>query len=280
MKNTEIYYFSGSGNSLYIAKEIQQRIPGSILIPMVSLLNQDTIKTNGETVGFVFPIHLMTFPIPVTDFFSKVDVHSADYLFAVTTLTGTPHFVEISIDNALKKQDKQLDAYFQIVMPSASPVSTMPVDLSDWFGGWPPKEEIVDQKNSDAQKKLDLIQKTIVSKEQNAKDDSPGFLRRSLKRLTSILMAPLSSTNMNTTMHFYVDSSCTGCGICEKVCPSQRITMVNGKPVWQETVPCYLCQGCFAYCPSQSILVEKIYEKKPGRYHHPQVTANEIAGQT
>lgn len=60
MCEVEIYYFSGTGNSLHVAKELQKRIPGTNLIPITSLLKKDTIETNGETVGFVFPIHGMT----------------------------------------------------------------------------------------------------------------------------------------------------------------------------------------------------------------------------
>ena len=55
MSGIEIYYFSGTGNSLYVAKELQKRIPETNLIPIVSLLSKDIIKTDGETVGFVFP---------------------------------------------------------------------------------------------------------------------------------------------------------------------------------------------------------------------------------
>ena len=55
--STEIYYFSGTGNSLHVARELQKRIPETNLIPIVSLLNNNVIETNGETVGFVFPIH-------------------------------------------------------------------------------------------------------------------------------------------------------------------------------------------------------------------------------
>jgi hypothetical protein len=46
-----IYYFSGTGNSLHIALELQQRMPTGTLLPMAQ------IKTQAETVGLVFPIH-------------------------------------------------------------------------------------------------------------------------------------------------------------------------------------------------------------------------------
>lgn len=49
MNKVEIYYFSGTGNSLHVAKELQKRIPETNLIPMVSLINKDVVETNGET---------------------------------------------------------------------------------------------------------------------------------------------------------------------------------------------------------------------------------------
>jgi len=66
--STEIYYFSGTGNSFYVAKELQKRMIDSKLIPIVSLLKREIIDVHGETVGFVFPLHAMTVPIPVKIF--------------------------------------------------------------------------------------------------------------------------------------------------------------------------------------------------------------------
>lgn len=277
--STEIYYFSGTGNSLHVAKELQRRIPETNLIPIVSLLNQDVIATNGETVGFVFPIHLMSVPVPVKKFLEKLDLRSAEYIFAVSTLWGTPILADIHIERILKKKGKSLDSYFTLKMFANSPVCTMPVDISGMLGGWPPSREEISRRESDVQDKLDSIQRIIVSRERNPKDDSPRSLGLFLKRLMSLLMAPTEGSKERTVMHFYSDSSCTGCGICEKVCLSKRVKMINGKPVWQEGVPCYLCQACFAFCPAQSILVEKVYDKKDGRSFHPEITAGDIAGQ-
>lgn len=61
----EIYYFSGTGNSLYVAKELQKRIRETKLISIVNLLNRDFIKFSSDTVGFVFPIHLAMAPAQV-----------------------------------------------------------------------------------------------------------------------------------------------------------------------------------------------------------------------
>ena len=60
--STEIYYFSGTGNSLHVAKELQKRIPETKLIPIVSLVNRESVTTNGKTVGFVFPHYASSLP--------------------------------------------------------------------------------------------------------------------------------------------------------------------------------------------------------------------------
>lgn len=48
--STEIYYFSGTGNSLHVVQELQKRIPQAKLIPMVSLLEIESSKTQAETI--------------------------------------------------------------------------------------------------------------------------------------------------------------------------------------------------------------------------------------
>lgn len=47
----------------------------------------------------------------------------------------------------------------------------------------------------------------------------------------------------------YDSEKCTGCGCCAKVCPSEAITMQNGKPVLDKSV-CTLCGKCVNFCPA------------------------------
>lgn len=115
MSEVEIYYFSGTGNSLHVAKELQKRIPGANLISIVNLLTKDGIETNGETVGFVFPIHGMTIPIPVKKFIKKLDLKSTKCIFAIATRAGTQHRAFIEIENILNKRGKGLVSYFTLI---------------------------------------------------------------------------------------------------------------------------------------------------------------------
>ena len=42
---------------------------------------------------------------------------------------------------------------------------------------------------------------------------------------------------------------CTGCGACARICPSQAITMKEGKPVLNREA-CTLCGKCENFCPA------------------------------
>lgn len=108
--STEIYYFSGTGNSLHVAKELQKRIPETDLIPIVSLLNQDVIATNGETVGFVFPIHLMSVPVPVKKFLEKLAINRI-YLCSIDTM-GHPNTGRYSHRKNIEEKRQKLGFLF------------------------------------------------------------------------------------------------------------------------------------------------------------------------
>jgi MinD superfamily P-loop ATPase len=78
-------------------------------------------------------------------------------------------------------------------------------------------------------------------------------------------------------LDFTLDESCISCGKCERVCTTNRIKLVEGKPHW-EGKKCNYCYACFNFCSAQAIGV-KYYTKKSGRYHYPSVTWEDIAAQ-
>lgn len=273
MGNVEIYYFSGTGNSLNIAKELQKRVPEATLIPIVSLLNKGSIETGAETVGFVFPIHRMTIPIPVKKFLKKLNLNSASYIFAVATRAGTQHIAFSEIDNVLEKSGRSLNSYFTLNMACNDPRE------KNWR---PATDEEIAKLESGIQFRLNSIQKIILKRENCREEDSdfvPGYVMEHLLQLGLAY-----SEYTGTENYFYSDSKCTGCGICEKVCLSGKIKMLDKKPVWQKGIKCFLCYACLNYCPAHSIQIKsrtvmKSYTEENERYCHPYATANDIAAQ-
>jgi ferredoxin len=282
--NMEIYYYSGTGNSLYVAKELQKKIPGSHLLPIVRLLKNKNIKTTTHTAGFIFPNFCLTLPVPVHDFLKKVDLASTRYLFAVCTRGGSRSEAFDYMNIILKKQSKRLHAQLDINMPW-----NIPFGEQDLVGA--NTEERMQHLDAVMHNKLTTFSQHIISKKEftenktNVHFEIPGWQK---------VLFSLSSKSFNYKSHrfmyqkllqFYSDSHCNGCGICENVCLSQKITMINKKPVWNKGIKCYACFACINFCPRRAIQIDS---KIPfvqscteinGRYHHKSVTYKDIAGQ-
>lgn len=279
--STEIYYFSGTGNSLFVAEELIKRLPESKLIPIVSLLNLEVIETEAEIVGIVFPLQGPTFPNAVKKFLQRADIKSADYIFAVATRGGTSCSVRSEMEKILKKKNKRLSAHFMITVFNNNP--KLKSDNRKCSFRTLLKEELT-QRTEEIRSRLDSICEIIVRKEISHKNDTEydvkmGFI---LERL--ILFAMKTQEHKSIKDYFYIDSKCTGCGLCEKVCLSNKIKMINGKPHWQDNQLCYMCYTCLNYCPAEAIQISskwfmKSYTATQRRYSHPYASAVEIAKQ-
>ncbi len=267
---TEIYYFSGTGNSLHVAKEISKQIPGSHLIPMVSLLKQDTIQIQADKVVLVYPTHLMTIPYPVRQFLLKADFSQVSCISAAATYLGILNISDIAIDRIITNQNKQLNSFFLINMVCNSATGVRPGKGDPRWKNMITPEEI-DKKEKNVSEAVPQIVKAITNSETHLK--RKGVFRKLIERL----ITPLTK-NAKEKLRYYADDTCTSCGLCAQVCPSDKIIMKEGKPLWLDDVTCYYCYACFNFCPEQAVLLPNFTEKK-GRFHHPDVSAEEIASQ-
>lgn len=265
--NTEIYYFSGTGNSLHVARELERRLPETVLVPIISALRDDEIATTAEAVGLVFPIHSLTTPVPVERFLQRADLRSARYTFAVATRLCSEK-VFLKVDKLLERQGKSLDACFSVEMPCTyTPLFQIP------------SQDTIAEMETELQKSLDGIQTTVASRQTHREKDDPLLfvLGRTLFPLITAFMFNVRFPDMARS--FYADSRCTGCGLCEKVCLSERIRMKNDKPEWIETIDCVYCFACLHYCPVEAVQLRGRKTVTKGRYHHPEVKAAALARQ-
>ena len=63
---------------------------------------------------------------------------------------------------------------------------------------------------------------------------------------------------------FIVSDSCTGCGQCVRRCPLNNVSLRDGRPMWGSD--CTHCMACICYCPAEAIEYGKKSVGKP-RYH-------------
>ena len=149
-------------------------------------------------------------------------------MFAIATRAGSPHRAFIDIEKILKKRGKHLDAYFTLNMGNNA------------FVPIPTKEEIAELE-SVVQNRLDSIQQSIIIKknwENDIHSTTPLPFASVVLRL--IPLFTVLAEHAVLKHFFYSDSTCTGCGTCERMCLSQKVTMTDKKPVWQENFRCYI----------------------------------------
>ncbi len=268
--NMQIYYFSGTGNSLYVAEELQKRFPEAVLVPIIGALKIDPIVSSGEIIGLVFPLHAFGLPFPVQEFLKRVDIRSASYIFAIATRGGSPCRVFDDIQKVLRQKGKSLDASFFINMPN----NYIPLPSYE-----PQTQDEIPRQEADLQQIMDRLGDGIA----HQRKFFPGDTHQSFFR--SHVLFPFLKWLIQKTRYFgqerkfYADSQCTGCGICQRVCLAEKIRIENGKPVWREDIRCLFCFACVNYCPAQAVQIRGTQTPGRGRYHHAGADDTKIARQ-
>lgn len=263
----EIYYFTGTGNSLHVAKELGKRFPDSYLIPIMGLLNNDRIESKADTIGFIFPIHAFTFPWPVKRFLEIINFKTTSYKFAIATRVCFAT-VFLEIDKLLQKQNSRLDAYFSIEMPETY------IPLFNLYS-----QEKCANVEAEMLTHLTRIENTIANREIYRPKDHPGwfFLSHVIYPLVTSWFQRRRFPDMEHS--FYADHNCNGCGICEKVCLSNKIRIENQRPIWKNEIRCTYCFACLHFCPLQAIQIRGRNTIDKKRYHHPNITIKDIVKQ-
>ena len=259
---TTIYYFTGTGNSLKIAKSLSEKLDECELVPIAKVWEDDHLASSTEKVGFVFPLYWAGLPKIVYDFLSKIELTKSNYFFAVVTNAGdinnTPLY---QIETILNAKSKALNAGFYIKMPN------------NYIIGFDVHSE-AHQKEffEEAIKNIETIYKTVENNENNL--GKAIFEKRRIK--SEKFNKGFRDNVYGSDKSFYAEDSCTSCGICVNVCPVNNITLEEGRPRWQHK--CQQCLACINFCPEKCI---QFGDKtlKTQRYHHPEITVKDIANQ-
>jgi len=277
----DVYYFSGTGNSLAVARDIAEKTCGK-LISISSVMSEDRIETDADVVGVVFPVYgLVRIPSIVERFVWKLDGASSKYIFAVSTYGSMAGMAVKTFDKAIRSRSGKLSAGFAVHMPMNN--ITIPGFL--YSGTVGDKEQKL---FTDWRKKLDFICEYISARKE-------GLFEASNRLLVS-LFYPIDKyygrwriesrynklLNTNLTMDeiwpmmdtsFHTDGKCNGCGICSRICPVNNIKMVDDKPTWQHH--CERCLACLQWCPKEAIEFDKDSIGRK-RYHHPAVKLSDM----
>lgn len=257
-----IYYFTGTGNSLAVAKSIASQLGDTKLLKIDSRQTQKD-AAEYERVGFVFPVYYYKMPVFMEEFVKNLKLASQQYLFGVATYGGARGLSLVSLRELLNSMGYSLNGEFSVLMPGNYIVQ---------YGAFPDIFNNYLIKISD--KKIKNISSSVRQKIKSEPADPRSFERLYLKgekQERNIHNQRLGFAAKDKG--FSADENCSGCGTCSAVCPVQNITMTEGKPEWNHR--CEQCVACIQWCPKNSINYEDKTQKRKC-YTHKDIALKEI----
>ena len=244
-----IFYFSGTGNSKWVAESLAGLLHDKTADILDSISNGEIIEKLSAGIqeegflGFVFPVYAWGAPEIVIDFVKKLGKPEGNaFTFAIATCGEEAGYTLKNFSKIIP-----LKSSYSLVMPNNYVVGS---DLED--------EETVLSVLRNAKEEVERMAEELSAKKEvcRVNEGSAAGLKSGLVNFGFNKFA-------RNTKNFYTTDACTGCGLCAKNCPTHTITMENNRPVWGSK--CYQCLKCINRCPAAAIQYGKATETR-GRY--------------
>ena len=237
-----LYYFSGTGNTAWMAQRLAERLAD--LGDEVTALSCEEISASAvdlaacDVMGIAFPVHASFAPPVFRDFLTALPPGEGKALFAVTT---SGYAAGDTAWYAVKPlQDKGYEPFLLSDVVIGNNFYIPPLD----FLPVTPPEKM--PKNLDkARRKIADLAELVHRRKAHVKGAGP------LGRLMGISQRWSIHFEAFVFKGFFADETCTRCGWCARHCPTNNIKM-NGAGV-EFLGNCTHCMRCYSFCPEQAI---------------------------
>ncbi len=252
-----IFWFSGTGNSLWLAQCLQAATSEATHDISKDLLNGNTsynLKDN-ERIGFVFPVYGWNMPDIVKRFICHMELknYRENYTYIACTCGDDMGKTETEVEKLLHSRGWTLHSAFAVQMPNTY------VCLPGFN---------VDSKTVEEAK--------LALAPQTAKRICDIVLHRRVSNLLTIpgkmawakthILGSFFRKFLMDSRKFHVTDKCIGCGKCSIVCPLANIQLTAGHPAWGTN--CAMCLSCYHHCPLHAIEYGS-QTKSKGQYINP-----------
>lgn len=240
-----ILYFSSTGNSLYIAKRIRERISGRILF----IPNYTGNGNEFDKIIIVTPIYSYGMPSFVYDILPRLD--KTKELIVIQNYGGMIGGADYLMYQYCVKCGLNLKAVYAVKMPeNFTTTFTVPVFYI-----------------KSTLKKADMRIGAVVDKIASKQYELPKKCRTREKEYLK------NKSNWHIIgERLSANENCIKCQKCVNLCPADNISLTDGKITFSDK--CVACLGCYHRCPQKAITY--LGKKKKDRYINPNIDENEI----
>jgi ferredoxin len=251
---TRIYYFSGTGNTLWSAKKIAEIISGEYELVNIGIEAQkNEITLEADAVVLLFPAYAYGMPLIVRSFVQRA-VFKTPYVAAFVTYGTSPGGTMTPLSRILKK--KRVGTVFFGRIPA----------VENYIAIFGPQSEMTIQRRLAMQSKATEEAAHCITERRTSKVNS-------FRPFSAFISFLFSIAIMIFNKHYHISAECDGCGICEKICPVSAITLKDKHPVF--LAKCEHCQACLNWCPKKAIHFGRL-NAVTKRYHHPDITVTDM----
>lgn len=232
-----LFYFSGTGNSAYVAKRISE-VTGEEICSINDKIKSDKSapKTvDNERLIFVVPTYGWRIPRIVDSWIRNSHFPGNHQVYFVMTCGSDIGNAGRYLRKLCNAKDFDYRGCAEIVMPE-NYVALFTT---------PEKEEaaaIIERAEPAICGVIDDIVKGNNLNE-------PG--QTVSGKIKSSLINTIYYPTIIHAKKFYATDACISCGKCQKDCPLNNINMANGKPTWGKN--CTHCMACICGCPAEAI---------------------------
>ena len=231
-----ILYFSGTGNSKYVAEYLGRELSDTCLNLFDRIRKEDYSKLHSETPWvIVTPIYAYKIPPMVENFLLQTLLEGSRQLYFLITcgsgICGAGYFNK----KLAECKDMEYMGTAKIVMPE---------NYIAMFKA-PEKQKALAIVNKAEPSILAAVNTIKTGGKLNSKSDGK------IASVGSSIVHKVFFGGFVKDTKFTVSDACNGCGKCERNCVKGNIAIIDGKPAWRGH--CTHCMACICGCPKKAI---------------------------